>query len=264
MDLKHLTNYQLVLLVLLVSFVTSIATGITTVYLLQQSPTVSSVINQVIQRTVETVAPTGNETIKQANKVVFVKEGDLVPVIVDTIKKSLVTISFECSITEEDRLDGEKCLNDEFGFFTSVKGEFFATEKANPGVSVVAAYPNTEAMSYTPVSKSEIGFTYNTVDVPTGETFTVPQVLAFTKTLPKEGETLILYDPRTESTKKLYVQSIDANKKKFTVDQSLASHVGLPLLTLDGEVAGVIGSEGLVSSLELATLNFIKTDLTNN
>lgn len=264
MDLKHLTNYQLVLLVLLVSFVTSIATGIITVYLLQQSPTVSSVINQVIQRTVETVTPTGNETIKQANKIVFVKEGDLVPVIVDTIKKSLVTISFECSITEEDRANGERCLNDEFGFFTNEKGEFLATEKANPGVSVVMAYPNTEAMSYTPISKNEIGFTYNTTNVSTGKTFTAPQVLAFIKTLPKEGETLILYDPLTGSTKKLYVQSINIEKKKFTVDQPLALHTGLPLLNLDGAVAGVIGPEGLISSLELTDSNFIKTDLTNN
>lgn len=52
-----LNTQQIILLCLLVSFVTSIATGITTVSLMQQSPEpVTQTINRVIERTVETVA----------------------------------------------------------------------------------------------------------------------------------------------------------------------------------------------------------------
>lgn len=80
MDLKDLNNYQLVLLTLLVSFVTSIATGIITVYLLQESPTVSSVINQVIERTIEKTVPESVATQIQPSqaKTIIIKEDDLV------------------------------------------------------------------------------------------------------------------------------------------------------------------------------------------
>ena len=58
MDLEHLTKHQIVLLTLLVSFVTSIATGIVTVSLVNQAPQgVTSTINQIVERTVEKVVP---------------------------------------------------------------------------------------------------------------------------------------------------------------------------------------------------------------
>ncbi len=58
MDLEHLTKHQIVLLTLLVSFVTSIATGIVTVSLVNQAPPgVTRTINQIVERTVEKVIP---------------------------------------------------------------------------------------------------------------------------------------------------------------------------------------------------------------
>ncbi len=269
MDLKHLTNYQLVLLVLLVSFVTSIATGITTVYLLQQSPTVSSVINQVIQRT---ASPSAQEVaiVKQTSQAVFIKESDIVPVVVDNIKKSLVTFSYECSIDGDDVAAGETCKPASYGFLVSTKGEFLATKDAAPVVTNAEIYPGGEGYAdwkFTRNSESENGFTYNTIGVPTGKTYSVSHFLALAKTLPQEGETLVLYDPVTRTTKKLYVQSVDSSKKKFTVDQPLGAYAGLPVLNLDGNVAGVISMEGgvtsLISGLELSATPFTKVNLTN-
>lgn len=79
MDLEELTKTQIVLLVLLVSFVTSIATGIVTVSLLAQAPSaVTQTVNQIIERTVQTVVPdTGTQIITKETTVV-VKEDDLV------------------------------------------------------------------------------------------------------------------------------------------------------------------------------------------
>ena len=82
MDVEHLTKTQIVLLALLCTFVASIATGIVTVALLAQAPpAVPQTINHIIQRTVETVAPsvtTGEDTpttVKETT--VVVKEEEL-------------------------------------------------------------------------------------------------------------------------------------------------------------------------------------------
>lgn len=81
MDLEDLNVTQIILLVLLLTFVTSIATGIVTVALLAQAPpAVTQTINHIIQRTVEAVQPaTGasKATIIKETTVV-VKEDDLV------------------------------------------------------------------------------------------------------------------------------------------------------------------------------------------
>ncbi|MEK7531031.1 MAG: hypothetical protein AAB573_04135 [Patescibacteria group bacterium] len=80
MDIEELNRTQIVLLVILVSFVTSIATGIVTVSLLAQAPpAVTQTVNHVIQRTVESVVPAEGgttQTIKETT--VVVKEEDLV------------------------------------------------------------------------------------------------------------------------------------------------------------------------------------------
>jgi hypothetical protein len=80
MDLEELTGTQIILLALLVSFVTSIATGIVTVSLLAQAPpAVTQTVNHIVERTIETVVPkeTGGSTITKETTVV-VKEEDLV------------------------------------------------------------------------------------------------------------------------------------------------------------------------------------------
>jgi hypothetical protein len=81
MEVEELTTSQLVLLVLLVSFVTSIATGIVTVSLLAQTPpAITQTINRVVERTVETIVPSENQSASVITKetTVVVKEDDLI------------------------------------------------------------------------------------------------------------------------------------------------------------------------------------------
>lgn len=95
--MDELTKSQIVLLTLLVSFVTSIATGIVTVSLMQQAPpAITQTVSRVIQETVQTVAPaTGSQrataTVTQ-EKTVVVSESDLISKAVARASPSLVRI----------------------------------------------------------------------------------------------------------------------------------------------------------------------------
>ena len=69
MDIKDLNKPQLILLAILLSFVTSIATGITTVTLMEQAPTSVTVpINRIIRETVEKVIPAQNIIDRPLNR----------------------------------------------------------------------------------------------------------------------------------------------------------------------------------------------------
>ncbi len=99
MDIEHLTKHQIVLLTLLVSFVTSIATGIVTVSLMDQAPpSVTRTINQIVEHTVEKVVPaatpvmaTSGGTVTKETTVV-VKDDDLVAQSIAKVQKAIVRI----------------------------------------------------------------------------------------------------------------------------------------------------------------------------
>jgi S1-C subfamily serine protease len=95
--MDDLNAQQIVLLTLLVSFVTSIATGITTVSLLEQAPEpVTQTINRVVEKTVERVVtePAENtETVIEKEIVtVVVNEEDLTIEAVENNSRSIVRI----------------------------------------------------------------------------------------------------------------------------------------------------------------------------
>lgn len=91
--MEELTKSQLVLLALFVSFVTSIATGIVTVTLMDQAPpSVTQTINRVVEKTVQTVTPAETQKTTVIKEQVVVKEEDLVVSAIEQNKKSIVAI----------------------------------------------------------------------------------------------------------------------------------------------------------------------------
>ncbi len=97
MDIEQLTKHQIILLTLLVSFVTSIATGIVTVSLMDQAPPgVTKVINQIVEHTVEKVVPAEQGAAVATvttEKTVVVKDDDLVTQSINSVQKSIVRIT---------------------------------------------------------------------------------------------------------------------------------------------------------------------------
>ncbi len=93
MDLEKLTKHQIVLLTLLVSFVTSIATGIVSVSLMDQAPpSVTRTINQIVEHTVEKVVPNTQGAAAVTEKTVVVKDDDLAAQSIATLQRSLIRI----------------------------------------------------------------------------------------------------------------------------------------------------------------------------
>lgn len=94
MDLEKLNKSQIVLLTLLVSFITSIATGIVTVALMEQAPpAITQTVNRIVERTVEKVAP---EALVSAattpTQTVVIRESDLLGTAIETIVPSVVRL----------------------------------------------------------------------------------------------------------------------------------------------------------------------------
>ncbi len=95
--MEHLSKQQLVLLAILISFVTSMATGIVTVSLMDQAPrSVTQTINRVVEKTIETVVPENSGNTNTASVVtretVVVRADDLVVEAIEKNNKNLVRI----------------------------------------------------------------------------------------------------------------------------------------------------------------------------
>ena len=92
MDIEDLNKTQVVLLVLFVSFITSIATGIVTVALLAQAPPgVTQTINRVVERTVEKVLP-GTTQVQVKEVRVITTEEDLIVQAVSAARPAIVKV----------------------------------------------------------------------------------------------------------------------------------------------------------------------------
>ncbi len=91
--MEYLSKQQIVLLTLLVSFVTSIATGIVAVSLMGQSPQgVTETINHVVEKTIERVVSDSSPTDTSTTVAAAVAPIDPIPLAVDKVSRSLVRL----------------------------------------------------------------------------------------------------------------------------------------------------------------------------
>jgi len=94
MDLEHLTKTQIVLLGLLISFVTSMATAIFTVSLVNQSPPpITNTINRVVERIVDPMGLKEEEEKEEKNQQpTFISKEDAIVKVVKDVSPAVVSV----------------------------------------------------------------------------------------------------------------------------------------------------------------------------
>ncbi|MFA5095111.1 MAG: S1C family serine protease [Candidatus Paceibacterota bacterium] len=233
MDIKDLNKPQLIMVALLLSFVTSIATGITTVTLMQQAPSSVTVpINRIVRQTVEKIVP-----VEGKSQTVIIKEEDLV---VDAIAKNKSAIF---SVTKE--------IKDSYGAITEISsGQGFGATA--DGIIVADGSSVFENGTYyvkndsgkfnaTFISLDKNGFAFLRIGTPLNvedkAAFTVPAFGDLSKM--KEGQKILVLGNTISSF------IFDGNKD-IKISNAKSNGGGL-VLDLDGEVLGIVLSGDTIS-----------------
>jgi S1-C subfamily serine protease len=140
--MNDLNAQQIVLLTLLVSFVTSIATGIVTVSLLEQAPEpVTQTINRIVEKTVERVVTepspeTDDKPVEKEVVTVVVKEEDLT---IEAVKKN------SGSLVRLYEKAGDLKQFIALGIVINNQGEFIVdSSRILPRADYIAVYSNGE------------------------------------------------------------------------------------------------------------------------
>ncbi len=248
-QMEDLNKNQIILLVLLVSFVTSIATGIMTTSLLQVAPVeVTRNINNVVEKTIQTVAPALPDQPKQTTTVVVSEEDQVISSINKNIG-SLVRIKQKVAETGESHFYGIGLVVSKDGSITADRQDIAKDDTFSATLSdgtVVGLTPTGldkqtnfivfKAVQPTSTSTKPVNF--------------VPAILGVNE--PQLGQTLIslggdtsnavsigrainlnMKDSGTGSSTIKYLSSIEADvASKDLVD-------GSPIFNLSGEIVGI-------------------------
>jgi hypothetical protein len=230
MDIKELNKTQLILLAVLLSFVTSIATGITTVTLMQQAPASFTVpVNRVVQQTIEKIQQVEGKTVTQT---VVVKEEDLV---VDAIAKNNSALF---SITKETQDANGKTIEVGAGrgYAISTNGTIVADAALVPDKEVYYVKNDSGKFKADFVSTDKNGFSFLKIGASVNGTdklvFTVPAFGDLSKM--KIGQQVILLGSTVSSS---IFEGLNANKG-IDLNVSKTNGGGL-VLNLDGEALGI-------------------------
>ena len=227
MDIKDLNKSQLILLAVLLSFITSIATGITTVTLMQQAPTsFTAPVNRVIQQTVEKIQQVEGKTTVQT---VVVKEEDLV---VDAIAKNKSAV-FAVSKDGQDAEGNDAELAAGRAFAVTTDGLLVADAGLVAGRGAYYVKNSSGKFKAEFISRDAAGFSYLRIGEPVDSSgkaaFTVPSPGDISKM--KIGQKVIVLGSTISS-------SIFEGDEGVNVSVTPVNGGGL-VLNLDGEALGI-------------------------
>jgi S1-C subfamily serine protease len=285
MDMEKLTKQQIVLVTLLVSFVTSIATGIVTVALMDQAPAgVTQTINRIVERTIEkavTIPATNNSAAVVTRETVVVKEDDKIIESVDKNKDSIVRIYTDISNAGDvaqrtfiglGTIVSKEGLIATGDVFADINGRYMVTVDNNKFYDVVVLSKKTNGQLYflkiVQDPKSIINFT--------------PVVFSDSNSL-KLGQTVIAWGGQEQNSVSTGIVSSlinitgpvatttatstgDVTSKISSINTNIAtvdSLSGGPLLNLYGEVIGLKISNTISDKNNFLPSNILKQEVAN-
>lgn len=240
--MEDLSKHQLILIVLLITFVTSIATGIITFTLLSEAPVeVTQQINRVVEKTIERVVPAEGQPEKVVTTVV-VNEEDRVLESIAKNEKSIVRL-------KTTGADGTEVISG-LGLVVSADGTIVSDLRGYNAASnfTILFFDGKTYPAGKVFVDNESGFVFMKTAVPQSETpkYTFyPAVFGDSDGL-KIGQTLVAIsgrDSNAASIGRIYQVAFGEDKK--TVKNILSdikisrSHFGSPALNLSGEVVGL-------------------------
>lgn len=224
MDIEKLTKMQIVLLTLLVSFVTSIATGIVTVTLMDQAPPViTQTLNRVVERTVERVVPDESKqgaSVVTKETTVVVKEEDLITDSINKNSKSVVRIYESLKDDKVGTLSG-------LGIVVSSSG-LIATDPSviKKDSKYIIETPNGKTFnSYLAKTEKSESLTFLAIEVPEGEKVTFPEAIFSKHKSLKLGQTILSLtgEKRTDVAIGIIAGLIEEDILTYNNQQSVAS-----------------------------------------
>ena len=232
MDMKELNKSQLILLAVLLSFVTSIATGITTVTLMQQAPASFTVpVNRIIKQTIEKIEQVEGKTTIQT---VIVKEEDLVVDAIAKNKSAVFNVSKETLDLEGKTVE----VSAGRGFAVSTDGIIVVDGTLIPDKGVYYLKNDSGKFKADFVSTDKAGFSFLKIGAPLDEknkiAFTVPLFGDLEKM--KMGQKILVLGSSISSF-------IFEGNKNIYINVTKSNAGGL-VLNLDGEALGIaLGSD---------------------
>jgi S1-C subfamily serine protease len=249
MSIEELTKHQIILLCFLIAFVSSVATAITVVTLMEQAPvTGSPTINRIIQQ----IIPGETKEITKTNTVI-IKEEDVIIEAINENKDAIITIHEVIpgseGVESRDIMNGSGLVISKDGFVISnsknisIPGQYYFM-MGDTKVSLEFIKIMSEKYSLLKIKESELPLK-------------LPFASLENKANPKVGSRVILISASpTFSALSGSISSIEyktAEEVKypvsFTIDITLsAKHLGGTLVNTDGDVIGFIveGADGIM------------------
>jgi len=240
--MEDLSKHQLILLVLLITFVTSIATGIITFTLLSEAPVeITQQINRVVEKTIERVVTEPGKPDKVVTTVV-VNEEDRVLESIAKNEKSIVRLKTTGS-------DGSEIFAG-LGLVVSAGGVIVADLRSyNAASSFTVSFSDGKTYPSGKVFTDNVnGLVFVRVNIPQNEstkyTF-YPAVFGDSNRL-KIGQSLVAISGRDSNAASIgRVFQLKYGEDKTTVVNVFSdlkvskTHLGSPALNLSGEVVGL-------------------------
>ncbi len=239
--MEDLTKHQLILLVLLITFITSIGTSIISFSLLQEAPVeVTQTINRVVERTIETVVEPGETKTEKVIETVVVSEEDRVVEAISKNEKSIVRLKTVGA-------DGSAVVSG-LGIVVSSDGTIMTDSRSYTSTSAYSLVFS-EGEDF-PVGKVYIDSVNKLVFIKPDTTKNPkyafhPAALGEVSAL-KVGQTVVAVSGRESNSVSIgRIKQINSSPDKQVVS-SIVSDIpvgrslpGSPIITLSGEIVGI-------------------------